>query len=255
MVTSHIGISSLNSCFPSLPRLPRPCFTKRKPFAAAAMSDEPISDWILSEGNATQITWTSSIGGGCINNARRYDTDASSFFAKTNRGIEPSMLEGEALGLGAILMSEFVTNPQFVLGRKLAEMHKVGNLKKALVSMLIIPSAVLHSPQISTWTSYWIEFYGKHRLGFQLKLGLYHLRNLTRVDGHSEAEFGMSWCASSGGSFYNAYFECPVLKSLVMPPNVLPCQCQGNSCHSLAQPCNSGSSIWIPKGKVASSTF
>ncbi|KAJ6328547.1 hypothetical protein OIU77_010269 [Salix suchowensis] len=35
------------------------------------MSDDPISVWILSEGNATQITRTSSIGGGCINNARR----------------------------------------------------------------------------------------------------------------------------------------------------------------------------------------
>ena len=27
------------------------------------------------------------------------------------------------------------------------------------------------------------------------------------VDGHSEAEFGMSWCAGFGGSFYNSYFE------------------------------------------------
>ncbi|KAG6729324.1 hypothetical protein I3842_01G022300 [Carya illinoinensis] len=25
--------------------------------------------------------------------------------------------------------------------------------------------------------------------------------------GHSEAEFGMSWCAGFAGSFYNAYFE------------------------------------------------
>ncbi|KAI7748621.1 hypothetical protein M8C21_012421 [Ambrosia artemisiifolia] len=25
--------------------------------------------------------------------------------------------------------------------------------------------------------------------------------------GHNEAEFGMSWCAGFGGSFYNAYFE------------------------------------------------
>jgi fructosamine-3-kinase len=49
------------------------------------MSDDPISDWIMSEGNATQITRTSPIGGGCINNARRYDTDAGSFFVKTNR--------------------------------------------------------------------------------------------------------------------------------------------------------------------------
>lgn len=27
------------------------------------------------------------------------------------------------------------------------------------------------------------------------------------VDGHNEAEFGMSWCAGFGGSFYNSYFE------------------------------------------------
>ena len=27
------------------------------------------------------------------------------------------------------------------------------------------------------------------------------------ADGHNEAEFGMSWCASFGGAFYNAYFE------------------------------------------------
>uniref|UniRef100_A0A6N2N8L1 Uncharacterized protein n=1 Tax=Salix viminalis TaxID=40686 RepID=A0A6N2N8L1_SALVM len=71
MLTSHIAYHLSISCFPSLPRLPRPCFTKRKPFAVAAMSDDPISVWILSEGNATQITRTSSIGGGCINNARR----------------------------------------------------------------------------------------------------------------------------------------------------------------------------------------
>lgn len=27
------------------------------------------------------------------------------------------------------------------------------------------------------------------------------------IDGHNEAEFGMSWCAGFGGSFYNSYFE------------------------------------------------
>ncbi|KAG5231315.1 protein-ribulosamine kinase [Salix suchowensis] len=204
----------------------------------AAMSDDPISVWILSEGNATQITWTSSIGGGCINNARRM---LVLFLQKQTGmvGIEPSLFEGEALCLGAMyetrtiqvpgpfkvgplptsgsyIMMEFIEfgvcrGNQFVLGRKLAEMHKTRSRP-----VMLDPAC----------------YYG-----------------------HSEAEFGMSWCASSGGSFYNAYFECPVLKSLVMLPNVLPCQCQGNSCHSLAQPCNSGSSIWIPKGKVASTTF
>lgn len=27
------------------------------------------------------------------------------------------------------------------------------------------------------------------------------------IDGHNEAEFGMSWCAGFGGSFYSSYFK------------------------------------------------
>lgn len=53
--------------------------------SVAAMGEDPIREWILSEGKATQITKISSIGGGCINLASRYDTDAGSFFVKTNR--------------------------------------------------------------------------------------------------------------------------------------------------------------------------
>ena len=49
------------------------------------MGDDPIREWILSEGKATEITRISPIGGGCINLAHRYDTDAGSFFVKTNR--------------------------------------------------------------------------------------------------------------------------------------------------------------------------
>lgn len=53
--------------------------------AVAAMSDDPVRKWILTEGNATEIIRISPIGGGCINRASRYDTDAGSFFVKTNR--------------------------------------------------------------------------------------------------------------------------------------------------------------------------
>ncbi|CAK9157288.1 unnamed protein product [Ilex paraguariensis] len=70
--------------------------------ARATMHDDPIREWVLSEGKATQITRICSIGGGCINLAHRYDTDAGSFFVKTNRSIGPSMFEGEALGLDAM---------------------------------------------------------------------------------------------------------------------------------------------------------
>lgn len=51
----------------------------------AALGEDPIREWILSEGKATQITRISPVGGGCINRASRYDTDAGSFFVKTNR--------------------------------------------------------------------------------------------------------------------------------------------------------------------------
>lgn len=51
----------------------------------ASLSEDPIREWITTEGKASVITRISPIGGGCINFANRYDTDAGSFFVKTNR--------------------------------------------------------------------------------------------------------------------------------------------------------------------------
>lgn len=116
------------------------------------MSDDPVREWILSEGKATQIKGISPIGGGCINQATRYDTDAGSFFVKTNRyfdyvspvktlkrcdrcllnmvlpkgvdsfliwyvknlirSIGPSMFEGEALGLNAMYETGSIRVPK-----------------------------------------------------------------------------------------------------------------------------------------------
>lgn len=157
-MVAHVGVISLGSCFPSLPRLPRLYSTKHNPFASkyrhhwkimfsfkdsklvlslicavifllyefswrchhlfgvniciiilhiffsgtfvlfalaqligisyflvAVMSEDPVREWILSEGKATQITKIGPVGGGCINLANRYETDAGSFFVKTNR--------------------------------------------------------------------------------------------------------------------------------------------------------------------------
>ncbi|KAM7275736.1 hypothetical protein ACFE04_017602 [Oxalis oulophora] len=272
--TVHSSLSCLS--------LPRPlCFTKsRRTPTMAALSDDPITDWILSEGKATQITRISPVGGGCINRANRYDTDVGPFFVKTNRSIGPSMFEGEALGLGAMYETETIRVPrpfklgplptggsyiimefiefgasrgnQAALGRKLAEMHKAGKSAKGFG--FDVDNTIGSTPQINTWTSDWIEFYGVHRLGYQLKLaqdqcgdsliyqrGQRLIQNIAPLFaniviepcllhgdlwsgnitsdktgepvildpayGHSEAEFGMSWCAGFGGSFYNAYFE------------------------------------------------
>ncbi|CAM0870406.1 unnamed protein product [Alopecurus aequalis] len=175
----------------------------------AAMGDDPIKEWILTEGKATKITGTSSIGGGCINAAQRYNTDAGSFFVKTNRRIGPAMFEGEALGLkamydtksirvplpykvgslptgGSFIIMEFIQfgrsrgdqvtlsrNPfhskkKSALGRKLAEMHKAAKSDKGYG--FYVENTIGSTPQINTWTADWIEFYSKHRLGYQLEL-------------------------------------------------------------------------------------
>ncbi|KAL8495372.1 hypothetical protein ACS0TY_019500 [Phlomoides rotata] len=285
-VMGFLSSSSPSSCIPSLssPHSHRSRFSvaKPKPLSIASMSEDPIREWILSEGKATQITGIRSIGGGCINLASRYDTDAGSFFVKTNRSIGPSMFEGEALGLNAMYETRSIRVPkpfkvgslltggsyiimeyiefggsrsnQAALGRKLAEMHKAG--KSTTGFGFDVDNTIGSTPQKNTWTSDWIEFYGVHRLGYQLKLArqqygdslIYErgerlVKNMRPLFdgaviepcllhgdlwsgnissdkngdpvildpacyyGHNEAEFGMSWCAGFGGSFYDAYFE------------------------------------------------
>ncbi|XP_021904502.1 protein-ribulosamine 3-kinase, chloroplastic, partial [Carica papaya] len=278
-MVAHVGVISAGCHFPSRPRIPQFYFAKRRPLAMAALSDDPVREWILSEGKATKITKISPVGGGCINLASRYDTDAGSFFVKTNRGIGPSMFEAEALGLsamydtgtirvpkplkvgplptgGSYIIMEFIefgasrgTQPS--LGRKLAEMHKAGKSEKGFG--FYVNNTIGSTPQINTWSSDWIQFYGEHRLGYQLKLALDQygdssiyekgqrlIKNMAPLFenvviepcllhgdlwsgnissdkngepvildpacyyGHHEAEFGMSWCAGFGASFYSS---------------------------------------------------
>ncbi|PKI45388.1 hypothetical protein CRG98_034193 [Punica granatum] len=191
------------------------------------------------------------------------------------------MFEAEALGLGAMYETRTIRVPkpfkygslptggsyiimefiefgaradQSVLGRKLAEMHKAGKSEKGFG--FDVDNTVGSTPQINTWSSDWVQFYGEHRLGYQFKLALDQYGDRTIYErgqrliksmgalfenvviepcllhgdlwsgnifsakngepvildpacyyGHSEAEFGMSWCAGFGGSFYNAYFQ------------------------------------------------
>ncbi|WVZ55173.1 hypothetical protein U9M48_005872 [Paspalum notatum var. saurae] len=162
----------------------------------AALGDDPIREWILSEGKARQIKGIRSIGGGCINSAQRYDTDAGPFFVKTNSRIGPEMFEGEALGLkamydtksirvplpykvgslptgGSFIIMEFIEfgrsrGDQSALGRKLAEMHRAAKSDKGYG--FPVDNTIGSTPQINTWTADWIEFYSEHRLGYQLEL-------------------------------------------------------------------------------------
>nr|XP_009411458.1 PREDICTED: protein-ribulosamine 3-kinase, chloroplastic [Musa acuminata subsp. malaccensis] len=200
----HVGapLSAPFSLGASSPRARRrasllPKLTRRRSIMAS-MGDDPIREWILTEGKATQITRISPIGGGCINHASRYDTDSGSFFVKTNRRIGPSMFEAESLGLSAMYATQSIRVPmpykvgplptggsfiimefiefgpsrgsQSVLGRKLAEMHQAGKSSKGFG--FDIDNTIGSTPQINSWSSDWIEFFSEHRLGYQLKLAL-----------------------------------------------------------------------------------
>ncbi|KAK7382132.1 hypothetical protein VNO80_00849 [Phaseolus coccineus] len=284
---TQMRVMSSSTCFISLPPFfPSSLSKTTKPSPkfsmSMSMSEDPVREWILSEGKATKITKISPVGGGCINLASRYDTDAGSFFVKTNRSIGPSMFEAEALGLGAMyetgticvpkpykfgplptggsfIIMEFIQfgasrGYQSELGRKLAEMHKAGKSSKGYG--FDVDNTIGSTPQINTWSSDWVQFYGEQRLGYQLKLlldrfgdraiyqkGQRLVKSMGRLFanvviepcllhgdlwsgnissnrngepvildpacyyGHSEAEFGMSWCAGFGGSFYDSYFK------------------------------------------------
>ncbi|OVA19802.1 Fructosamine/Ketosamine-3-kinase [Macleaya cordata] len=265
LAKQHLGhgvfSSSSSSFFPSRPlRPPKTILPKLSPMAA--LSEDPIKEWIITQGKATQITRISPVGGGCIN--------------------RPSMFEGEALGLSAMYDTKSIRVPrpfkvgplpsggsfiimeyiefgssrgdQSVLGKKLAEMHKASKSNKGFG--FDVDNTIGSTPQINTWSTDWVEFFAEHRLGYQLKLareqygdstiyekGQRLIKNMGALFenviiepcllhgdlwsgnissdkngepvildpacyyGHNEAEFGMSWCAGFGGSFYNSYFE------------------------------------------------
>ncbi|KAK2353869.1 protein-ribulosamine 3-kinase, chloroplastic [Trifolium repens] len=76
---------------------------------------------------------------------------------------------------GSFFIMEFIEfggsrGDQSVLGRKLAEMHKAGKSSKGFG--FDVENTICSTPQINTWSSDWIKFYGEHRLGYQLQLTL-----------------------------------------------------------------------------------
>ncbi|GBG63632.1 hypothetical protein CBR_g38943 [Chara braunii] len=250
--------------------------------AMASAESDPVRHWITTEGGATQITRIWPIGGGCINDASRYDTDVGPFFVKINRNEGPSMFAAEQAGLeamhntgtirvprpykvgplprrGSYIIMEYIqfgasNRSQAVLGEQLAEMHLKGSTDRGFGFHM--DNTIGSTPQHNPWTKDWVEFFRVHRLGFQLSLaqqqyndqdiyvkGQRLLEKLPEIFsgvhvqpvllhgdlwsgnisadvdgnpvildpacyyGHSEAEFGMSWCASFSPSFYNAYFK------------------------------------------------
>lgn len=136
-----------------------------------------------------------SVGGGCINQGYALSDRGRNFFVKLNQASFVAMFEAEAFGLEDILASNSILAPKPIcwgvagnncylvlqwlelgggktqswqeMGRKLARMHKFISNRGFGWRM---NNTIGSTPQINDWTDDWVEFYAKHRLGYQFKL-------------------------------------------------------------------------------------
>ena len=139
-----------------------------------------------------------AVGGGCINEAQRLDTDAGAFFVKTNEAALLPMFEAEAEGLRELAAAEAIRVPEpFVagtaagwaflvmeylptgagggeaaarMGRALAAMHRHTAERFGWHRDNTIGS----TPQPNAWHYDWVAFWRERRLGHQLDLAARH---------------------------------------------------------------------------------
>ncbi|CAH9145824.1 unnamed protein product [Cuscuta epithymum] len=202
MLIAPAGLIPISSSISSANHCPRFRFSSSKqyiPFLVTAgmMRDDPIREWILSEGNATKIKGVRSIGGGCINDASCYDTDAGPFFVKSNSTPQINNWTQDWI--------DFYAEHRLVYQLRLAREHyadstiyqkgqKLARNLRLLFQNVVIEPCLLHG---DLWSGN--IAYDKNGEPVILDPACYY--------GHNEAEFGMSWCAGFGAAFYNAYFE------------------------------------------------
>jgi len=132
------------------------------------------------------------VGGGSINEAWKISEDSRTYFVKLNSAHRVDMFEAESEGLNEIANSHSVRVPQPVcygrsgnnsyivmeylelghgdsaaaLGQQLAQMHRT----RAEIFGWSRDNTIGSTPQINTESGDWVEFYGDHRLGYQLSL-------------------------------------------------------------------------------------
>jgi len=162
----------------------------------------PVLDFCLTHGYGP-IRRAVPLGGGCINNASRLDTDKGPLFLKTNSQAPPDMFEREAEGLAALtvpggprLPKVLAVGQDFILQEFIApgprrgdgEGNRWGDRKgRPYWETLGLQMAALHNvtsprfgfthdnylgptPQINDWEEDGYTFFAKQRLRYQAEL-------------------------------------------------------------------------------------
>ena len=143
----------------------------------------------------------SAVGGGCINQTHRIEGSGQQFFVKLNSADSLPMFEAEAAGLQEIHNSGTLRVPMPVCWGKnrfkawlVLEYLEMGSISNGDAAALGSGLAAMHrlssekfgwkrdntigaTPQINKFSSNWLQFWRKYRLGYQLELA--------RVNGHT----------------------------------------------------------------------
>jgi fructosamine-3-kinase len=147
-------------------------------------------------GEKFQTQQRKSVSGGCINQGYSLSNGNKKYFVKLNQASQVAMFEAEALGVKQMYNTNTIRVPKPVcygvagnscyivlewldmgrgdtkaseeMGRKLAQMHKKSLNEKFGWD---INNTIGSTPQINTWADDWVEFWTKHRLGYQFELG------------------------------------------------------------------------------------
>ncbi|MEX2160844.1 MAG: fructosamine kinase family protein [Anaerolineales bacterium] len=154
------------------------------------MIPDKVRHWLQEQGHGA-VTGEQSVGGGCINNGARLQTEGgATFFLKTNAHAPADMFAREAEGLaelrgdhGPRLPDALLWNQEFILLEDLAPAPRVHDYSEILGRQL----AALHkrtkdlfgfeqdnylgsTPQPNKWTKDGHEFFAEQRLNYQARL-------------------------------------------------------------------------------------
>ena len=147
-------------------------------------------------GEKFQTQQRKSVSGGCINQGYSLTDGNKTYFVKLNQASQVAMFEAEALGVQQMYDTATIRVPKPIcygvaenscyivlewlemgrgdsksseeMGRKLAQMHQKSFSEKFGWDM---NNTIGSTPQINTWADDWVEFFSKHRLGYQFELG------------------------------------------------------------------------------------
>ncbi|MDY6938227.1 MAG: fructosamine kinase family protein [Cyanobacteriota bacterium] len=147
-------------------------------------------------GEPFEIADSKSVSGGCINRGNAISDGKRTYFVKLNRASQADMFAAEALGVRQMWETHTIRVPQPIcwgtagdsayivlewldlngrggnqawekMGRQLARMHRQGT---RLQFGWDRNNTIGSTPQMNPDTADWAEFFGEHRIGYQLKL-------------------------------------------------------------------------------------